>query len=123
MAANPNPLDAPRTSAHSPFRVVVMESPSCVPTYYRNSPAKKVAKQLQAGGGAVTLRVELHALDRVRPVAQTHQLAPPQPAPPEQELSWADAGPVGTEEEAGCYRHDSGISVTWVLDLAPLSQP
>ena len=46
-------------------------------------------------------------------------LAPPQPAPPAQELSWADAGPVGAEEEAGCYRHDSGISVTWAWSEAP----
>ena len=46
-------------------------------------------------------------------------LAPPQPAPPADELSWADAGPVGAEEEAGCYRHDSGISVTWAWQEAP----
>ena len=46
-------------------------------------------------------------------------LAPPQPAPPADELSWADAGPVGAEEEAGCYRHDSGISVTWAWSEAP----
>jgi hypothetical protein len=46
-------------------------------------------------------------------------LTPPQPAPPAEELSWADAGPVGAEEEAGCYRHDSGISVTWAWQEAP----
>ena len=46
-------------------------------------------------------------------------LAPPPPAPPAEELSWADAGPVGAEEEAGCYRHDSGISVTWAWQEAP----
>jgi hypothetical protein len=46
-------------------------------------------------------------------------LAPPQHAPPSQELGWADAGPVGAEEEAGCYRHDSGISVTWAWQEAP----
>ena len=28
-------------------------------------------------------------------------------------------GPVGTEEEPGCYRHDSGISVTWAWHEAP----
>ena len=46
-------------------------------------------------------------------------LAPPPTAPPAQELSWADAAPVGAEEEAGCYRHDSGISVTWAWSEAP----
>jgi hypothetical protein len=46
-------------------------------------------------------------------------LAPSPPAPPGQELSWADAAPVGAEEEAGCYRHDSGISVTWAWSEAP----
>jgi hypothetical protein len=46
-------------------------------------------------------------------------LAPPQPAPPADELSWADAGPVGAQEEAGCYRHDSGISLTWAWQEAP----
>jgi hypothetical protein len=40
-------------------------------------------------------------------------------APPAQELSWADAGPVGAEEEARCYRHDSGISITWAWQEAP----
>jgi hypothetical protein len=36
-----------------------------------------------------------------------------------QELGWADARPVGAEEEPGCYRHDSGISVTWAWHEAP----
>jgi len=35
------------------------------------------------------------------------------------DLSWAEAGPVGAEEEPGCYRHDSGISVTWAWSEAP----
>jgi len=35
------------------------------------------------------------------------------------QLGWADAGPVGAEEEPGCYRHDSGISVTWAWQEAP----
>ena len=35
------------------------------------------------------------------------------------QLGWADAGPVGAEEEPGCYRHDSGISVTWAWHQAP----
>jgi hypothetical protein len=34
-------------------------------------------------------------------------------------LSWAEAGPVGAEEEPGCYRHDSGISVSWAWSEAP----
>jgi hypothetical protein len=38
---------------------------------------------------------------------------------PDLELGWADAGPVGAEEEPGCYRHDSGISVTWAWHEAP----
>jgi hypothetical protein len=36
-----------------------------------------------------------------------------------QGLSWAEAGPVGAEEEPGCYRHDSGISVSWAWSEAP----
>jgi len=35
------------------------------------------------------------------------------------QLGWADAGPVGAEEDPGCYRHDSGISVTWAWQEAP----
>ena len=35
------------------------------------------------------------------------------------QLGWADAGPIGAEEEPGCYRHDSGISVTWAWQEAP----
>jgi hypothetical protein len=38
---------------------------------------------------------------------------------PDPQLGWADAGPVGAEEEPGCYRHDSGISVTWAWHEAP----
>ena len=38
---------------------------------------------------------------------------------PGQGLDWAEAGPVGAEEEPGCYRHDSGISVTWAWQEAP----
>jgi hypothetical protein len=36
-------------------------------------------------------------------------------------LSWAEAGPVGADEEPGCYRHDSGISVSWAWSEAPRS--
>ena len=46
-------------------------------------------------------------------------LARPHGTRPTQELGWADAGPVGAEEEPGCYRHDSGISVTWAWQEAP----
>jgi hypothetical protein len=38
---------------------------------------------------------------------------------PDHGLDWAEAGPVGAEEEPGCYRHDSGISVTWAWQEAP----
>ena len=34
-------------------------------------------------------------------------------------LSWDEAGPVGAEEEPGCYRHDSGISISWSWSEAP----
>jgi hypothetical protein len=34
-------------------------------------------------------------------------------------LGWADAGPVGAEEFPDCYRHDSGVSVTWAWHEAP----
>jgi hypothetical protein len=34
-------------------------------------------------------------------------------------LGWADAGPVGAEEAPDCYRHDSGVSVTWAWHEAP----
>jgi hypothetical protein len=40
---------------------------------------------------------------------------------PGQGLSWAEAGPVGAEEEPGCYRHDSGISISWAWSEAPRS--
>jgi len=46
-------------------------------------------------------------------------LAQSRDAPPAQRLGWPDAGPVGAEEEPGCYRHDSGISVTWAWHEAP----
>jgi hypothetical protein len=36
-------------------------------------------------------------------------------------LSWAEAGPVGADEEPGCYRHDSGISISWAWSEAPRS--
>ncbi len=34
-------------------------------------------------------------------------------------LSWADAGPVGAEEKADRYEHDSGVSVSWAWSEAP----
>jgi hypothetical protein len=46
-------------------------------------------------------------------------LAQPHRARPAQQLGWDDAGPVGAEEEPGCYRHDSGVSVTWAWHEAP----
>ena len=46
-------------------------------------------------------------------------LARPRGPRPDWQLGWADAGPVGAEEEPGCYRHDSGISVTWAWHQAP----
>jgi len=46
-------------------------------------------------------------------------LAQPRGARPAQTLGWADAGPVGADEEPGHYQHDSGISVTWAWHEAP----
>ena len=46
-------------------------------------------------------------------------LAQPCGARPAQTLGWADAGPVGADEEPGHYQHDSGISVTWAWHEAP----
>lgn len=34
-------------------------------------------------------------------------------------LDWSDAGPAATVEKAGAYQHDSGVSRTWMLTLAP----
>ena len=42
-----------------------------------------------------------------------------QPARAGTGLGWAEAGPVGAEEAPDCYRHDSGISVTWCWREAP----
>jgi hypothetical protein len=38
---------------------------------------------------------------------------------PGEALSWLDAGPVGAEELADAYQHDSGLSVTWAWHEAP----
>ena len=40
-------------------------------------------------------------------------------AAPAQGLNWADAGPVGADEQPRCYQHDSGVSVTWAWQEAP----
>jgi len=37
----------------------------------------------------------------------------------ETRLDWASAGPQAAQEEWDCYRHDSGISVTWTWREAP----
>ncbi|MES4886072.1 SCO6880 family protein [Streptomyces sp. NPDC000349] len=34
-------------------------------------------------------------------------------------LDWDDAGPAATVEKANSYQHDSGVSRTWMLTLAP----
>ncbi|MGW5333110.1 SCO6880 family protein [Streptomyces bauhiniae] len=34
-------------------------------------------------------------------------------------LEWADAGPASAIETVGAYHHDSGVSRTWLLTLAP----
>ncbi|MFE1286588.1 SCO6880 family protein [Streptomyces sp. NPDC058751] len=34
-------------------------------------------------------------------------------------VEWADAGPAATVETVTSYRHDSGVSRTWMLTLAP----
>ena len=49
----------------------------------------------------------------LRIAAQTRAGHRPEP------LGWADAGPVGAEEFPDCYRHDSGVSVTWAWHEAP----
>src|SRR5262249_49784818 len=38
---------------------------------------------------------------------------------PGQELSWADAGPVGAQEAPDHYLHDGAASVTWAWREAP----
>ena len=37
----------------------------------------------------------------------------------EEQLNWASVGPAGAEECWDCYRHDSGVSVTWAWREAP----
>jgi hypothetical protein len=37
----------------------------------------------------------------------------------EEQLNWASAGPAGADEAWDCYRHDSGISVTYAWREAP----
>jgi hypothetical protein len=37
----------------------------------------------------------------------------------EEKVTWASAGPAGAEEHWDCYRHDSGISVSWAWREAP----
>jgi hypothetical protein len=37
----------------------------------------------------------------------------------EEQLNWASAGPAGAEETWDCYRHDSGVSVTYAWREAP----
>lgn len=34
-------------------------------------------------------------------------------------LEWEDAGPAATVETVGTYQHDSGVSRTWLMTLAP----
>ncbi|WP_371577817.1 SCO6880 family protein [Streptomyces sp. NBC_01314] len=34
-------------------------------------------------------------------------------------IEWADAGPAAAVESVNAYRHDSGVSRTWMLTLAP----
>ncbi|WP_433426028.1 SCO6880 family protein [Microtetraspora malaysiensis] len=36
-----------------------------------------------------------------------------------EDLTWADAGPIGAEEHMDHYRHDSGVSVSWAWHEAP----
>ena len=37
----------------------------------------------------------------------------------QEQLDWASAGPAGAEESWNCYRHGSGLSVTWAWREAP----
>ena len=41
------------------------------------------------------------------------------PQPGAHVTGWADAVPLSAEELAGCYRHDSGVSVSWCWQEAP----
>ena len=50
---------------------------------------------------------------------EVNRLLAPANARPGSGLGWAEAGPVGAEEEPGCYRHDSGISISWAWQEAP----
>ncbi|MFI5845597.1 SCO6880 family protein [Catenuloplanes sp. NPDC051500] len=39
-----------------------------------------------------------------------------------EDLDWGTAGPVAADEEYGCYRHDSGWSVSWAWHEAPRTE-
>jgi hypothetical protein len=52
---------------------------------------------------------------------EVNRLLAPAGGEPGRGLTWAEAGPVGADEEPGCYRHDSGISVSWAWSEAPRS--
>ena len=116
---------APTASAQMAAWMTVVTSPDRAP-HRPEGPLEAAAETLRcldaldlAPTGADVIR-PASDLDLLRLVRGAYQPAD-RDAPPEawRDLSWHEAGPVAAEEQWDRYRHDGGISVSWVLREAP----
>ena len=128
-------LAAPAAAADVDTRVSITFDPKASPSAPANltAAAAEVGRTLHGlesalGTCGVTV-LGRASVDEIAGVVRTafdpaargdvNRILAPAAVAPGSDLGWADARPVGAEEEPGCYRHDSGISVSWAWSEAP----
>ena len=124
---------APATAADVDTRVSITFDPQAVPSPPRSLPAAaaevgRTLRGLESSLGACGVTVlgrasssEIAGIIRTAfdPAARGEISRLLGAGPASRPLGWAGAGPDAAREEPGCYRHDSGISITWAWSEAP----
>ncbi|WP_066946648.1 SCO6880 family protein [Microtetraspora fusca] len=117
---------APRTAADVNTYVSVTFDPTRSPTAVNDltSAIGELSRALDGlasalGTCGVTVTGRATATELARIVRCAFDPAARADAVRAEDLTWADAGPIGAEEHMDHYRHDSGVSVSWAWHEAP----
>jgi hypothetical protein len=117
---------APRTAAHVNTYVSLTFDPTRSPAAVNDlaSALGELGRTLDGlatalGTCGVTVTGKATAAELARVVRCAFDPAARADAVRAEDLTWADAGPIGAEEHMDHYRHDSGVSVSWAWHEAP----
>lgn len=117
---------APRGASQVRARLTLSVDPTASAPRKPRSPADAAAEVVRVLGGLPVTAAGAEILRRATPTDLMHIVraafdpaAAAEPASAFTDLTWAECGPIATEEALDHYRHDGGHSVSYVLLAAP----